>query len=147
MRSIWKHKWVIVPIAVAIILAAGAVGAVALADPEGQNITTQSRPATVTTAAATTQVATQSTAAAQPGQALRERLKARIQQRLETLKQRWTQARTKMSPDDQKSFDQLLQTAKDQQAALQKARQDLRATLKQMQDLVKKYRLQTTTTS
>jgi hypothetical protein len=143
MRSIWKRKWVAIPVAVAIVLAIGAVGAVALADPGDDNTTADLGQLTTAT---TLQPAlgTQAAPGTQAGQALAER-RARLQDRLERLKQRWTQAREKMTPQDQAAFDQLQQTAKDQRAALQKARQDLADTLKQMRALVQKYRPTTTT--
>jgi len=137
MRSIWKHKWIVVPVVVAIILAAGAVSAVALAGP-GNN----------TAVAESSQLVTASTSAVQPAapaqslQTLRERLRARLQNRLDLLKQRWARIRATMTPEDQTAFDQLQQTAKDQQAAVQKARQDLLSTLQQMRALIQKYRPQ-----
>jgi hypothetical protein len=147
MRSIWKRKWIIAPVAVAIILAIGAVGAVALAGPGDQNATVSGQTLTNATGIAPTvaTVGVQSTGSTLPGQALREARRARLQQRLEQLKQRWTQARAKMTPADQAAFDQLTQTAKDQRTALQKARADLKSTLKQMRGLVQKYRPQSTT--
>jgi flagellar motility protein MotE (MotC chaperone) len=144
MRSIWKRKWVVVPMAVAIVLAIGAVGAVALAGPGDQDGTTSSQ--------ASAQLQTATTSAPSPGatlqrKALKEQRKALQQQRLERSKQRWTQTRAKMTPADQATYDRLTQAAKDQQAALQKARQDLKDTLKQMRDLVQKYRPQSTTST
>jgi small-conductance mechanosensitive channel len=139
MGRIWKHKWVVMPVAVVIILAAGAVGAVALADPGGSDSTgTTAQLVTATTAQATgaTAVATQ---------ALGQR-RAKLLQQLEQLKKRWAEARAKMSPEDQAAFDQLLQKAKDQRQTLQAARQDLAGTLKQMRTLVQKYQPTTTTT-
>ena len=73
--------------------------------------------------------------------------RAKLQQRLEQLRQRWAKARSTMSPGDQATFDQLLQSAKDQRQALKDARQNLVQTLKQMRDLVKKYQPATTTTT
>jgi hypothetical protein len=138
MKSIWKRKWVVIPVAVAIILAAGAVGAVALADP-GSNDSTAASAQLVT---ATTAQATSDTAVAT--QALAQR-RAKVQERLEQLKKRWAEARAKMTPADQAAFDQLREKAKDQRQALRQARQDLGGTLKQMRALVQKYRPTTTT--
>jgi hypothetical protein len=138
MKRIWKHKWVVMPAAVAIILAAGAVTAVALADPGNGDAT--AAPAQLVTAT-TVQSAGDTTQAVQ---ALGQR-RAKLQQRLEQLKERWAQVRAKMTPQDQAAFDQLLGKAKDQRQALQQARQDLAGTLKQMRALVQKYRPTTTT--
>lgn len=137
MRSIGKRKWIIAPIAVVIILAIGAVGAVALAGPGDENAPA---PAQVT---ATTGI--QSPTDARPAQALREARRARLQDRLERMKERWAQSREKMTPEDQAVYDRLFQAAKDQRAELQKARQDLKGALKQMRGLVQKYRPQNTT--
>ena len=138
MRSIWKRKWIVMPVAVAIILAAGAVGAVALAGPGGS----ESTAVPVQLVTATTAQTTGDTAAA--AQALGQR-RAKLQERLEKLKERWAQARAKMTPQDQTAFDQLLGKAKDQREALKQARQDLGGTLKQMRALVQKYRPTPTT--
>jgi hypothetical protein len=138
MRSIWKPRWVVIPMAVAIILAAGAVGAVALAGP-GSNDST-AVPAQLVTA--TTAGVTGDTTPAAQAPGLR---KAKLLQQLEQIKQRWAQARTKMTPTDQAAFDQLLQKAKDQRQTLQQARKDLGGTLKEMRALVQKYRPTTTT--
>ena len=142
MRSMWKRKWIIAPIAVAIILAIGAVGAVALAAPGDENPPASAQ-VTATTATQSTAGA-QSTTDPQQKQALKEQRKARMQHRLERQKERWAQARAKMTPEDQAAFDKLLPTITDQRAALQKAREDLKGTLKQMKDLVRKYQPKTT---
>jgi prephenate dehydrogenase len=139
MRSIWKHKWVVMSVAVAIILAVGAVGAVALADP-GSNDSTATAAQLVT---ATTVPATGDTAVAT--QALGQR-RAKVLERLEQLKKRWADARAKMTSADQAAFDQLLEKVKDQRQTLRQARADLGTTLKQMRALVQKYQPTTTTT-
>jgi hypothetical protein len=154
MGRIWKHKWIVMPIAVAIILAAGAVGAVALADPGGTDATAVgAQPSTATLVVAvgdTTTTALASDDAALQDTQLVNALaqgKAKLQQRLEQLKKRWAAARAKMSPEDQASFDQLLQKAKDQRQALRDARKNLLQTLKDMRSLVQKYKPATTATT
>ena len=142
MRSTWKRKWIIAPIAVAIILAIGAVGAVALAGPGDENLPASAQVTATTGIQSTTGL--QSTTDPQQRQALREQRKARMQDRLARQKERWAQARAKMTPEDQAAFDKLLPTIADQRAALQQAREDLKGTLKQMRDLVRKYKPQTT---
>jgi hypothetical protein len=138
MKSIWKRKWVVIPVAVAIILAAGAVGAVALADPGSNDSTAASAQLVTATTAQTTSDAAVAT------QALAQR-RAKVQERLEQLRKRWAEARAKMTPADQAAFDQLREKAKDQRQTLRQARQDLGGTLKQMRALVQKYRPATTT--
>jgi predicted nucleic acid-binding Zn-ribbon protein len=138
MKNIWKHKWVVMPIAVAIILAAGAVAAVALADPGNAASTATAAQLVTATTAQSTGATTQAVSA------LAQR-RAKLQQRLEQLRQRLAQIRAKMTPQDQAALDQLLGTVKDQRQALQQARQDLAGTLKQMRTLVQKYRPTITT--
>ena len=143
MRSIWKHKWIIVPVAAAIILAIGAVGAVALAGSGNDNAAVgSSQLVTATTGVRHAGVAERAAggrrpASGPPRRAERSgrRRRVKLQNRLRAARQRWAQARQKMTPEDQAAFDRCQQTAKGQQAALQKARQDLLGTLKQMQAL------------
>jgi hypothetical protein len=143
MQSIWKRKWVIAALAMGIILAVGAVGAVAVAGP-GDETVALAEQTTVTTAV-------QTPAGDPPGPALlgncRDRIRGRVQDRIERIKERWTDTRENMSPEDQAAFDQLTQKAKDQRAQLEKDAQALRETLGQMRDLVQKYRPQATTTT
>ena len=75
MRSIWKRKWIVMPVAVAIILAAGAVGAVALADPGGSDSTAvPAQLVTATTAQATGDTAPVAKALAQRRAKVQEQL-------------------------------------------------------------------------
>lgn len=142
MRRIWRRKWIIVPVTAAIVLAAGAVGAVALAGPgtEGSEIV-----------ALESVTATTWQAAGEVGQGgvvaeLGER-RGKLQERLERIKQRWLEARSRMTPEDQATFDRLTEKAKGQREALREAGKDLAETLKEMRALVREYRPPTTTTS
>jgi hypothetical protein len=146
MKWMWKRKWIVLPLAAAIILAAGAVGAVALASPGDSGAAAgalSAGTATVTTASAGASAAGDLSGLA----GLLGERKAKLQQRLENLKQRWGAARATMSPEDQAAFDQFLQKAKDQRDTLKQDRQDLLQTLKSMRDLVKKYQPAATTTT
>jgi hypothetical protein len=144
MRRIWKHKWIVVPVAAVIVLAAGAVGAVALAGPGDGG--SSAAVASLVTGSAVQAAGDPGTGMTQAVQELSKR-RAKLQERLERIKQRWADARAKMSPADQAAFDQLQQKAKGQRETLQNARKDLAETLKQMRALVKKYQPATTTTS
>jgi hypothetical protein len=149
MRSIWKRRWMIVAVAVAVILAVGAVGAVAVAGP-GDEMVALADPTTATTGVQAP-AGVQPPAGDQPGPGVwgkyRERLRDRVHDRMERIKERWTEARKSMSPADQATFDQLTQKAKDQRAQLEKDAQALRETLGQMRDLVQKSRALGTTTT
>lgn len=136
MRSLWRRKWLVIPVAAVIVLVAGAAGAIAVADPGGDgsdSVLSESRTAAT--------VALAGEVAADPGQSVDEieKLRAKILERLERIKQRWEDARGRMTPDDQSAFDRLREEAKDRREALREARQDLTETLKQMRDLVRKY--------
>jgi uncharacterized protein YlxW (UPF0749 family) len=159
MKGMWEHKGIITLLAVLIVLAVGATGAVALTTGPGNDASAAAAgqlgaPATVQLGAATA-AATQKGAAAAEAQTLRvreriERLKDRLE-RLRERSERWQERiaalRAKMTPEDQAALDKLLQTAKDQQAALEKARGDLRGTLQQIKSLADKYRPQSTTST
>jgi hypothetical protein len=148
MRGIWKRKWIVIPAAAVIVLAAGAVGAVALADPGGDEPSTEVALAatTATTATTATALGTADPGATRNAQEISER-RAKLRERLERIKKRWADARAKMSPADQAVFDQLQQKAKGQRETLREARKDLGETLKQMRTLVRQYQPATTTTS
>jgi Skp family chaperone for outer membrane proteins len=145
MRKIWRRKWIVIPAAAIIVLAAGTVGAVALADPGGDEPSTEVALA-ATTATTGTALGVANPGATQGVQDLSKR-RAKLQERLERIKKRWVDARAKMSPADQAAFDQLQQKANGQRETLQEARKGLAETLKQMRTLVQKYRPATTTTS
>ncbi len=131
MRRLWKHKWLVAVSAVLLVMALGTVAWAATgsaSDPTPAG-------ATVTTATAST-----ATTAAQGQHPL---LRERIKQRLEKITARdqaiVKAARAKMTPADQATLDQLIAKAKDQQTALQQARQNLNQTLKDIRGLVGKY--------
>ena len=143
MKGLWKHKWVVIPLGAAVILAAGAVGAVALASPAADD----SQQASVEVAAALP--ATSDAAAEQVAPAVEEvgNRKAKVQERLERIKKRLDDARSRMTPEDRAAFDRLQGKAKGQRETLRQAREDLAETQKQIRDLVKKYPPTTTTTA
>lgn len=143
MRSMWKRKWVVIPVAATIILVAGAAGAVALADP-GSDSSAAALAQSITT---TTVQSGGDAAGVTPAVEELGNRRAKLQHRLDQIKKRWADARAKMTPEDQAAFDQLQDKAKTQQEELRQARKDLAETLKQMRALVKKYHPATTTTS
>lgn len=152
MKGVWKRKWMVIPVAVAALLAAGAVGAVALATPGSGD---PGRDSGEIVAAATV-AATTDTTVAQVAPAAKElgKRKAHIQERrerikdrLERFKDRWVDARSRMTAEDQAAFDQLQDKAEGQREALRQAREDLAETLKQMRELARKYPPANTTTT
>lgn len=146
MRSIWKRKWIVIPVAAVILLAVGAVGAVALADPGDDSGEEPALVATAATPAAEVAAGESGAGLTQVAQNVKDR-RAKLKERLERIKKRWADTRVKMTPADQAAFDQLQNTAKTQRETIQEARKSLAETLKQMRALVQKYRPATTTTS
>ncbi len=131
MRRLWKHKWLVVVSAVVLVLA---LGTVAWATTGGQGTPTAAS-ATVTTATGSTGT----TAVQGQHPLLRERIKLRVEKIKARDQALVEQARAKMTPTEQATLDQLIAKAKDQQTALQQARQNLGQTLKDIRGLVGKY--------
>ena len=131
MRRLWKHKWLVVATAVLLVLALGTVAWAATGSP------TDPTPAGATVTTVTGPTATTAVQGQHP--LLRERIK----QLLEKIKARdqavVKAARAKMTPADQATLDRLIAKAKDQQAALQQARQNLGQTRKDIRSLVGEY--------
>jgi hypothetical protein len=150
VKIIWKRKWIIIPAAVAIILAAGALGAVAVAAGP-QDLGSPVIAGQVVAAASNTVQAGPAWGAGRM-QRWQDRLELwkdrmgrwsdRMQfwkDRLQRCQDRLEQVRDRMSAEDKAALDKLLQTAKDQRTALQKAQEDLRGTLQQIRSLLEKY--------
>lgn len=135
MKRIWKYKWVVVGAALVVFLSVGTVAWAAGND---------GGPATAPANAAATLAATGSTNAPDgdvPGalQGRRGALRERRTQFVDRQQALLDLLRDKMSPEDQATYDRLAQQAKDQRAALEKARTDLGSTLKDLRDLTQKY--------
>jgi hypothetical protein len=138
MKRMWKHKWVVTGVALVIFLS---IGTVAWAATGGDDGTTASMTPANAGAA--------SLAAAATGQAngidastinaRRAAIKEKAAQFAKRQKALLDLLRDKMSAADQATYDQLVQQANDQRAALEKARADLKATAKDLRDLTRKY--------
>jgi hypothetical protein len=138
MLRLWKHKWLVVVGALTIFLSVGAV-AWAATDDESDSAA-GARAAVLADTTSTTAPGGQADIAVQrPGQALREALREKRQQRLERLQALTDALRGDMTPADQATYDQLVSQAKAQREALQQARQNLANTLKDLRDLTDKY--------
>ena len=137
----WTRKWLITAATLAMFLSVGAVAWAAGGDgtqaPDpgvGNQITANSA---VLALAATGQQALAAPGTSEPK--AREALKQKREQRIKRLEALMALVRDKMSPEDQAAYDRLVQTAKDQRAALQQARQDLTKTVKDLRELTNKY--------
>lgn len=139
MKRLWRHKWLAMAAAVAIFLSVGAV-AWAAVDKD---------PATAPTATALGTGEGSSLLLASSGEegssleAAGAGMKKAARERIEQLRKMraalMEKLREDMTPADQALYDQLTATAKTQREALQKAREALAGTIKQLRDLGRKY--------
>jgi hypothetical protein len=149
MKKIWRRKWLVIAAAVAIFLSIGAAAWAATgSDPSNTTATT-----TVTTAAGSSGDSGTLCPGGGYGRGmagLRERfqdMKERMQQRLQNQQSRLDDLSKQMTPEDKAKYDELIAKVKDQQDALQQARQNLADTVKQLRDLARKYLNTTATTA
>lgn len=140
MKRIWRRKWLLVTAALAIFLSVGAVAMAATGDDGSTPI--QSTEACGAAGVVVAQAGSDEpslTAAARPGLGNRQALKEKRDQRIKRHEALMQLLREKMTPADQATYDRLVQTAKDQRATLQKARDDLAGTMKDLRELAEKY--------
>jgi hypothetical protein len=138
MRSIWRHKWVVVIGALVVFLSVGAAAWAATDEDETSRDTvlnvTDDVEASLTTAAADTEATAEGRSAA-----LRQRLKEKRDQWLKRQAALMEHLRDDMSAEDQEKYDELVETVKEQRAALREAREELTGTLKELRELANKY--------
>jgi hypothetical protein len=138
MRSVWKHKWVVVIGAMVVFLSAGAVAWAATDNEETSWETLMN--VTDDVGASLTNVADDQTGGAEtPGAARRRAMQERRQERLERRAALMEHLRDDMSAEDQEKYDELVATIKEQRAALKEAREELAGTLKELRELTDKY--------
>jgi hypothetical protein len=140
MRRIWRRKWLLAAAALAMFLSVGAVAWAAGSDDgrtPGAPAGTQAAAGFVLAQAGSSE---QSLAtAARPGLGNKQAFKEKREQRIKRQEALMQLLREKMTPADQAAYDRLVQTAKDQRVTLQKAREDLASTVKDLRELAKKY--------
>lgn len=143
MRKIWRRKWLVLVMTVAVFLS---VGAVALATTNGsQADESTGTPVTGGTGAAVGTAAGQEECigacgvGGRPGPGLRQAFRERAERWGERHQQVMEKLREDMTPADQALYDRLVQQAKEQREALQDARDNLMETLRQLRDLADKY--------
>jgi hypothetical protein len=137
MKRMWRHKWVVVGVSLVIFLSLGTVAWAATgngADPSSAGATAADNGVCIGLA---TGQANGDTAAAID--TMRTRMKERRDQFIQRQEALLNLLRDKMSTADQATYDKLVQQAKDQRAALEKARTDLQTTMKDLRDLTQKY--------
>ena len=140
MKKLGTHKWLIVVGALAVVLSLAAV-ACGSADDDVAGARQGMRPG-VDIQGARGNVPAAQMPRVQGRQGMMDRQDVREDRREAQAERREAlvdEARDKMSPEDQKTFDQLKATIEGQRTAMQEARQDLADTLKELRALVDKY--------
>jgi hypothetical protein len=162
MKSIWRRKWLVAVIAVAIFLSVGAVAWAATGDdPVATDEATAATSTTGASAASTdsTDIAesliaglaqslgdgsgTPADRAAAATKAVRARGEKWLQRQAAIMEK----LRESMSASDQALYDKLVENFKQQREALKEARKNLADTVKQLRDLRDKYLPATTSTT
>lgn len=139
MKRMWNHKWAVAGVALVIFLSIGTVAWATTGSDGGTAAagTTPANAGAATLAAAATGQA--NGVDASTINARRAAMRDKATQFAKRQKALYDLLRDKMSTADQATYDQLAQQAKDQRAALEKARTDLQATTKDLRDLTRKY--------
>jgi chromosome segregation ATPase len=139
MKSIWKHKWLVIAGSLVLFLSIGAVAWAATGDQASTSgAVTLAESTTATTAAPGTSAPTI--------QELRQKLHQRIQDRIQRQEALMQHLRTEMTPADQALYDQLVSSLKQEHEQIQQIQQQVKDTMSQLRDLRNKY-LTTTTTA
>jgi hypothetical protein len=129
LRSLWKRKWLLMVLALAVFLS---VGAAAWAAGTGDDQTPTGDQQIADTAKVFV-------AAGKPGPLTQDAFKQKRELRVERRKAMLQLVREKMTAEDQALYDQLVKTAEEQREALREAREAVKSTLKELRDLTDKY--------
>jgi hypothetical protein len=133
----WRHKWVVVGVSLVIFLSLGTVAWAAAGNGSDQSSTgAAGAPNGVCLGLATGEVDGDVAATLDT---MRKKMGERRDQFIQRQETLLNLLRDKMSAADQATYDELVQQAKDQRAALEKARTDLQTTMKDLRDLTQKY--------
>jgi hypothetical protein len=138
MKRMWKHKWIFMGVATVIFLSVGtAAWAASGSTYEVVPGAISAGESGVLLAVNPTGTTTTDNAAAL--QNMRAKMKERREQFIQRQKTLYDLLRGEMSAADQAKYDQLVQQAQDQRAALEKARTDLQSTMKELRELTQQY--------
>ena len=143
MKSIWRKKWLVAVIAVAIFLSVGAVAWAAASDDGA----TDTAPASTAPAGGaeslivdlTEGLGDDSAAVAETVAAGAKAMRQRAEKWIKRQEALMAKLRESMSPADQALYDKLVATAKEQREILKEARKNLADTVKQIKQLRDKY--------
>jgi len=164
MKSIWRKKWLVAVIAVAVFLSVGAVAWAATGDDpvatdEATATTTPVSTSTSTASTDSTDIAESLVAGlaqslgdgsgtpAERAAAATKAVRARGEKWLQRQAAIMEKLRESMSASDQALYDKLVETFKQQREALKEARKNLADTTRQLRDLRDKYLPATTSTT
>lgn len=162
MKSIWRKKWLVAVIAVAIFLSVGAVAWAAAGDDPVATDEASATTATTATAATSTDsvdvaeslivglaqsLGDGSGTPAERAAAATKAVRARGEKWLQRQAAIMEKLRESMSASDQALYDKLVENFKQQREALKEARKNLADTVKQLRDLRDKYLPATTSTT
>jgi vacuolar-type H+-ATPase subunit I/STV1 len=136
MKTMLKRKWLVMAATLAIFLSVGAVAWAAT--DEGVTNSTVAGEETVVTVGAVAESDSNATVA-EAGSGPRQATREAREQWLKRKAAKMQELREGMTPEDQAVYDELVETLKEKRAALQEARKDLAATLKELRDLAHKY--------
>jgi hypothetical protein len=136
MRTMLRRKWLVIAATLAIFLSVGAVAWAATDEGAAAGTATQEETGAVNAAVAEDD---SGTAVEGAGAGLRQATKEARQQWLKHKAAKMEELREDMTPEDQALYDQLVETLKEKRAALQEARKDLGATVKELRELAHKY--------
>jgi hypothetical protein len=162
MKNIWRKKWLVAVVAVAIFLSIGAVAWAAAGDDPVATDEASATTATTATAATSTDstdiaesliaglaqsLGDGSGTPAERAAAATKAVRARGEKWLQRQAAIMEKLRESMSASDQALYDKLVENFKQQREALKEARKNLAETVKQLRDLRDKYLPATTTTT
>lgn len=138
MKRIWRHKWWVIAATLVVFLSVGAVAWATSGDGNPSCPVAHTGEAKGALLVATAQDGSDA-GDAKPGAALRQKLKEKRDNWLKRHKALLDKVRDDMTREDQAKYDELIETIKEQREALQQARKDLAATIKELRELVGSY--------
>ena len=147
MKRLWKHKWLVVPVALVVFLS---VGAVAWATTTGGSDESDLVAENANTLVATAAVGDDEAVVCPMGDGVRQGIReagAGMRKAMAAARDKWREnraekmeaLRSEMTSADQALYDGLQAQLEEKKAALQEAREDLRETADQLRELCKKY--------
>ncbi len=138
MKTIWKRKWLVMALTIAIVLLVGttAWAAAGEGNTAGSAVSGGQGAAVAGTGVCQGGLGTE---CSELGDAVRKTIRDKAGECAERQAKLMEVLRGDMSPEDQALYDELVETVKSQRETLQEARENLQSTLAQIRDLVDGY--------